>query len=77
MPTYEYKCGGCGHHFEVFQNMTADPVKVCPECGKRKVKRLIGAGSGFIMKKSHASKPCPAADFCCGHDTHCGKGHCE
>lgn len=33
MPTYEYKCGECGHRFEVFQRMTDDPVCECEECG--------------------------------------------
>ena len=33
MPTYEYKCGDCGHRFEVFQRMTDDPVSDCEECG--------------------------------------------
>ena len=52
MPTYEYECENCGHAFEQFQSMTAKPTRVCPECGKRKVKRLIGAGAGLIFKGS-------------------------
>lgn len=52
MPTYDYQCPDCGHAFELFQAMTADPIKKCPECGKRKVKRLIGAGAGVIFKGS-------------------------
>jgi predicted nucleic acid-binding Zn ribbon protein len=32
--------------------MSARPVKKCPECGKLKVKRLIGAGSTIIFKGS-------------------------
>ncbi len=49
MPTYEYKCCKCGHQFEKFQSMTAEPLKKCPEC-KGKVKRLIGTGAGIIFK---------------------------
>lgn len=52
MPTYEYKCEACGHQFEKFQSITADPIKQCPECGKKKVKRLIGTGAGLIFKGS-------------------------
>src|SRR5947208_8890589 len=52
MPTYEYACGACGHHFEEFQSIKAKPTTLCPECGKRKVKRLISAGAGFIFKGS-------------------------
>ena len=52
MPTYEYKCDACGHGFERFQSITAEPVKRCPECGKSKVRRLIGTGAGLIFKGS-------------------------
>ena len=52
MPTYEYKCDACGYQFERFQSITADPIKRCPECGKAKVKRLIGTGAGVIFKGS-------------------------
>ena len=49
MPTYEYECKSCGHGFEVFQTMTDQPVKECPQCGKE-VRRLIFGGTGVIFK---------------------------
>lgn len=49
MPTYEYECRDCGHNFDAFQNISADPVSVCPKCNG-KVKRMVGTGSGFIFK---------------------------
>ena len=52
MPTYEYKCEACGHQFEKFQSITAAPIKKCPECGKSKVRRLIGTGAGLLFKGS-------------------------
>ncbi len=52
MPTYEYKCAACGHAFEQFQSITAEPIKKCPACGKNKVRRLIGTGAGLIFKGS-------------------------
>jgi putative FmdB family regulatory protein len=52
MPTYEYACDACGHKFEEFQSIKAAPIVVCPQCGKKKVKRLISAGAGFIFKGS-------------------------
>ena len=50
MPTYEYECSKCGHHFEQFQSMKDAPLKQCPKCKKAGLKRLIGAGAGLIFK---------------------------
>ena len=52
MPTYDYECESCGHQFEQFQSITARPTRKCPECGKMKLRRLIGAGAGVIFKGS-------------------------
>ncbi len=52
MPTYEYLCEACGHKFEKFQPITAAALRKCPHCGKQKLKRLIGAGSGMIFRGS-------------------------
>jgi putative FmdB family regulatory protein len=52
MPTYDYECGNCGHHFEQFQSITARPTRKCPQCGKLRLQRLIGAGAGVIFKGS-------------------------
>jgi len=52
MPIYDYECENCGHQFEQFQSITAKPLKKCPECGKMKLQRLIGAGAGIIFKGS-------------------------
>ncbi|NLK42341.1 MAG: zinc ribbon domain-containing protein [Planctomycetes bacterium] len=50
MPTYDYQCDACGHGFEEFQSITASPLKKCPQCGKLKLKRLLGTGAGLIFK---------------------------
>lgn len=50
MPTYDYLCENCGHAFEKFESITANPAKKCPECKKMKLNRLIGAGAGIIFK---------------------------
>jgi len=52
MPIYGYRCTECGHELEVLQSMSADPLKVCPECGGalRKLLYPVGVqfkGSGF------------------------------
>lgn len=52
MPTYEYVCQACEHEFEEFQSIMADPLKKCPECGKKKLQRLLGTGSAVVFKGS-------------------------
>ena len=32
MPIYEYRCEN-GHHFDVMQKITEEPVTACPDCG--------------------------------------------
>ena len=50
MPTYGYVCENCGHEFDFFQPITADPIRKCPKCKKSALKRLIGCGSGIIFR---------------------------
>lgn len=50
MPTYEYICDACEHEFEKFQSITAPAIKLCPECNKKKVRRKISTGAGFLFK---------------------------
>ncbi len=52
MPTYDYECDACGHQFELFQSISADPEKKCPECKKLKLRRLIGTGAAVMFKGS-------------------------
>jgi putative FmdB family regulatory protein len=51
VPTYEYECKKCGHVFEEFQRITAEPLTKCPKCSGKLV-RLPGAGAGIIFKGS-------------------------
>ncbi len=52
MPTYSYSCEACGHEFERFHAMTDEPIQLCPSCGRKRVRRRIGAGAGLIFKGS-------------------------
>ncbi|MFG0259771.1 MAG: FmdB family zinc ribbon protein [Phycisphaerales bacterium JB041] len=52
MPTYDYKCNGCGHTFELFQSMSDKVKRKCPECGKNTLERLIGTGAAVLFKGS-------------------------
>jgi putative FmdB family regulatory protein len=51
MPTYDYQCTKCGHRFELFQSIKAEPAKACPIC-QGPVERLLGTGGGMIFKGS-------------------------
>ena len=51
MPTYVYECRKCGHQFEKFQAITAEPAKTCPKCRGR-VARMLTSGGGIIFKGS-------------------------
>ncbi|MBZ0173345.1 MAG: zinc ribbon domain-containing protein [Phycisphaerales bacterium] len=52
MPTYEYRCKGCGHELEIFQPITAKPKRKCPECEKNSLERLISGGGAVLFKGS-------------------------
>ena len=52
MPTYDYVCDACDHEFELFQSITEPAKRKCPECGKNKLRRLIGTGAAIMFKGS-------------------------
>jgi len=52
MPTYDYVCDACDHEFELFQSITEPVKRKCPECGKPKLRRLIGTGAAVMFKGS-------------------------
>jgi putative FmdB family regulatory protein len=53
MPVYTYRCDSCGVQFERYQSFNDEPLKICPECRKKSLKkvitptRIIFKGSGF------------------------------
>ena len=53
MPVYTYRCDACGVQFEKHQSFHDEPLKSCPECRKKKLKKIITPtkiifkGSGF------------------------------
>jgi len=51
MPIYGYRCGACGQEHEALQKVSEPPLKVCPACGKPKLKKLLSA-AGFQLKGS-------------------------
>ena len=52
MPTYDYICDECGHEFEAYEPITAEPRKDCPECTHLALRRKIGPGAAILFKGS-------------------------
>ncbi len=52
MPTYDYECKSCGNRWELFQKITDEAVKKCPECGKKSAQRQFGTGAAIVFKGS-------------------------
>jgi putative FmdB family regulatory protein len=44
MPIYGYRCGSCGHEFEILQRMSDPPLKTCPKCAGELHKMVYAAG---------------------------------
>jgi putative FmdB family regulatory protein len=51
MPVYTYRCENCGVQFERQQSFSDTPLKVCPECHKKSLKKVV-APVGVIFKGS-------------------------
>ena len=53
MPVYTYRCESCGVQFERHQSFSDAPLKTCPECRKKTLRKVITPtkiifkGSGF------------------------------
>ena len=53
MPVYTYRCESCGVQFERHQSFQDAPLRTCPECRRKSLKkvitptRIIFKGSGF------------------------------
>ena len=51
MPIYTYRCEHCGVQFERQQSFQDEPLKTCPECRKKALKKVI-APVGIVFKGS-------------------------
>jgi putative FmdB family regulatory protein len=52
MPTYDYICDSCGHEFEAYESIKAEPLTDCPECKITQLRRKIGPGAAILFKGS-------------------------
>jgi putative FmdB family regulatory protein len=61
MPVYTYRCESCGVQFERQQSYTDAPLRICPECRKKTLKKVISPvgvvfkGSGFYSTDNRPS----------------------
>ncbi len=61
MPVYTYRCDNCGVQFERHQSFTDAPLKTCPECRTKALKKVITPskvifkGSGFYATDNRSS----------------------
>lgn len=52
MPVYVYHCNNCGNQFEKNQRFSDEPLKICPECGKKTLHKVITTPVSVIYKGS-------------------------
>lgn len=67
MPLYEYQCTRCGRRVEKIQSFSAEPLRVCEECGGP-LEKLISApaiqfkGSGWYITDYSKKSSTPASN---------------
>ena len=68
MPVYTYRCDACGVQFEKHQSFHDAPLKTCPECRRKKLRKVITPtkiifkGSGFYATDHKSSSGTKAQD---------------
>jgi len=73
MPTYEFICKSCRHHFEVFTSISKKGEIICPECQNRQLQESYGA----VHIGGNLSNPGAGSGSCTnGNCSTCGS-HCN
>ncbi len=67
MPTYEFTCKTCGHHFDVFASISKKGEIACPKCDGKMLQESFGA---FFLGGNLSS---PSA----GTGSSCTSGSCS
>ncbi len=54
MPTYDYRCQGCGEEFSLVMSISEHDRKrvSCPQCKGRKVEQLVSGFTTITSRKS-------------------------
>jgi len=67
MPIYAYRCRSCGGHFERYQSFTDVALRLCPDCRKKTLNRIISLvgivfkGPGFYSTDNKPRSPANSA----------------
>lgn len=65
MPVYTYRCENCGVQFERTQKFSESPLVICPECGKKTLRKvytpvgIVFKGSGFYATDHRSPSGAP------------------
>ena len=63
MPIYAYRCRSCGGQFERYQSFTDVALRLCPDCRKKTLNRIISLvgvvfkGPGFYSTDNRPGAP--------------------
>ena len=74
MPIYEYQCDACQHKFEIIQKVSDPLLTQCPECRKKKLRKLVSAaafqlkGTGWYVTDFRDKKPARGKETASGGD---------
>ncbi len=71
MPLYEYQCEDCSKIFEFFKQADND-TPVCPNCGSKKLKKLLSTPGRVSVKGSSSEWT-----TCCGRSEPCEVPPCS
>ena len=50
MPIYTYRCTNCKKQFEIKQAYDDKEIEICPNCKKKKLKKIISLIGAIIFK---------------------------
>jgi putative FmdB family regulatory protein len=74
MPLYEYTCRKCSSDFELL--IRGDETPVCPECGSRKLEKLLSVAAAHIAGGANALPVCGMPSMAACGQPECGGGRC-
>ena len=83
MPVYTYRCSSCGKQFEHHHSFDDAPLKPCPNCKKKSLKKVITPtkiifkGSGFYATDNKSASGGKSSSESKSHSQDDGHAHGE